>query len=94
MNFPPCRRYPMRAPPGMPVVPRTIVPQIKSGQLQICVLARNGAGIHLNLQSVDNCPFFLHVLDWGLLIEYSQRLVSLSVCPQLCDRVHHALRFL
>jgi hypothetical protein len=38
-------------------------------QLQICALAKNGAGIHFNLQSVDNCPFFLHVLDWGLLIE-------------------------
>jgi hypothetical protein len=28
-----------------------------------------GAGIHFNLQSVDNCPFFLYVLDWALLIE-------------------------
>ena len=38
-------------------------------QLQICALAKKGAGVHFNLQSVDNCPFFLHVLDWGLLIE-------------------------
>ena len=32
-------------------------------------LAKKEAGIHFNLQSVDNCPFLLHVLDWGLLIE-------------------------
>ena len=38
-------------------------------QLRICALARKGAGVHFNLQSVDNCPFLLHVLDWGRLIE-------------------------
>ena len=27
-------------------------------------LAKKEAGIHFNLQSVDNCPFLLHVLDW------------------------------
>jgi hypothetical protein len=27
-------------------------------QLQICALAKKGAGVHFNLQSVDNCPFF------------------------------------
>jgi hypothetical protein len=32
-------------------------------------LAKKEAGIHFNLQSVDNCPFLLHVLDLGLLIE-------------------------
>jgi hypothetical protein len=32
-------------------------------------LRKWGAAIHFNLQSVDNCPFLLHVLDWGLLIE-------------------------
>src|ERR1019366_5061161 len=32
--------------------------------LRFAFLRKKGQGIHFNLQSVDNCPFLLHVLDW------------------------------
>jgi len=60
----------MRVPPARTVVPRTIMQQIKLGHnYRFALLRKRGAAIHFNLQSVDNRPFLLHVLDWGLLIE-------------------------